>query len=119
MQVTFLYELKEGACPKSYGTACARLAGMPESILARAEHLAAELEVATLPRAANSEQKAGGSCTWGAGAAASEMHAGHDRVPQQCTQGTWDCRPAGAAGCSNGCSYVEPRSLTVSLLYWN
>ena len=60
LQVTFLYELKEGACPKSYGTACARLAGMPESILARAEHLAAELEAATLPHAAGSEQKAGG-----------------------------------------------------------
>ena len=59
LQVTFLYELKEGACPKSYGTACARLAGMPESILARAEHLAAELEAATLPCAASSDQKAG------------------------------------------------------------
>lgn len=47
MQVTFLYELKEGACPKSYGTACARLAGMPEAILARAEELAAALEHGT------------------------------------------------------------------------
>ena len=44
MQVTFLYELREGACPKSYGTACARLAGMPEAILARADELAAALE---------------------------------------------------------------------------
>jgi len=43
-QVTFLYELKDGACPKSYGTACARLAGMPEAILAKAEHLAAQLD---------------------------------------------------------------------------
>ena len=43
-QVTFLYELKDGACPKSYGTACARLAGMPEPILAKAEHLAAQLD---------------------------------------------------------------------------
>ncbi|CAL8470971.1 g10513 [Coccomyxa elongata] len=43
-QVTFLYQLQEGACPKSYGTACARLAGMPDAILDRAEALAAQLE---------------------------------------------------------------------------
>ena len=78
--MTFLYELKEGACPKSYGTACARLAGMPESILARAEHLAAELEVATLPCAANSEQKAGGLAR---GAPA--------RLPQKCMRDVIKC----------------------------
>ena len=50
--MTFLYELKDGACPKSYGTACARLAGMPEAILAKAEHLAAQLEDASLPGSA-------------------------------------------------------------------
>ena len=79
-QVTFLYELKEGACPKSYGTACARLAGMPESILARAEHLAAELEDATLPRAATSEQKAGGLARWAPA-----------RLPQQCMRDVIKC----------------------------
>lgn len=42
--MTFLYQLQEGACPKSYGTACARLAGMPDAILDRAEALAAQLE---------------------------------------------------------------------------
>jgi DNA mismatch repair ATPase MutS len=42
--VTFLYQLMQGACPKSYGTSCARLAGMPECILARAEELATKLE---------------------------------------------------------------------------
>ena len=78
--MTFLYELKEGACPKSYGTACARLAGMPESILARAEHLAAELEAATLPCAANAEQKAGGL----AGGAPSCL-------PQKCMRDMVDC----------------------------
>ena len=80
LQVTFLYELKEGACPKSYGTACARLAGMPESILARAEHLAAELEAATLPRAANSEQRAGGVAR---GTPA--------RLPQTCMRDVIEC----------------------------
>lgn len=61
MQVTFLYELKEGACPKSYGTACARLAGMPEPILATAERFAALLEAACLTGAASAvpEQEGG------------------------------------------------------------
>ena len=57
MQVTFLYELREGACPKSYGTACARLAGMPEPILAKAEHLAAQLESACLMRTDSAAHK--------------------------------------------------------------
>ena len=57
LQVTFLYELREGACPKSYGTACARLAGMPEPILAKAEHLAGQLESACLTGLGSSGQK--------------------------------------------------------------
>ncbi|EIE20176.1 hypothetical protein COCSUDRAFT_18682, partial [Coccomyxa subellipsoidea C-169] len=51
-QVTFLYQLQDGACPKSYGTACARLAGMPDAILDRAEALAAQLEASGSPTAA-------------------------------------------------------------------
>jgi len=35
-QVTFLYKLTQGACPKSYGVNVARLAGLPESIVKRA-----------------------------------------------------------------------------------
>ena len=42
--VTFLYKLVRGACPKSYGTNVARLAGLPEPVVARAAALAAELE---------------------------------------------------------------------------
>jgi DNA mismatch repair ATPase MutS len=49
--VTFLYQLQDGACPKSYGTACARLAGMPDAILDRAEALAAQLETLGSPDA--------------------------------------------------------------------
>ena len=80
LQVTFLYELKEGACPKSYGTACARLAGMPESILARAEHLAAELEAATLPRTADSVQKA-----------KDPAHGAPASVPEKCMRDVIEC----------------------------
>ena len=42
--MTFLYKLVRGACPKSYGTNVARLAGLPEPVVARAAALAAELE---------------------------------------------------------------------------
>ncbi|WCJ22309.1 DNA mismatch repair protein MSH6 [Euphorbia peplus] len=35
-EVTFLYRLTRGACPKSYGVNVARLAGLPESILLKA-----------------------------------------------------------------------------------
>lgn len=43
-EVTFLYKLCPGACPKSYGVNVARLAGMPESILQRASARSSELE---------------------------------------------------------------------------
>jgi DNA mismatch repair protein MSH6 len=45
-EVTFLYKLVMGACPKSYGVNVARLAGMPESILQRAGSRSAQLELA-------------------------------------------------------------------------
>ena len=35
-QVTFLYRLSDGACPKSYGVNVARLAGIPECVVRRA-----------------------------------------------------------------------------------
>ena len=44
-EVTFLYKLCPGACPKSYGVNVARLAGMPESVLQRASARSAELEL--------------------------------------------------------------------------
>lgn len=43
-QVTFLYKLTDGACPKSYGVNVARLAGLPDSVLQRASAFSAELE---------------------------------------------------------------------------
>lgn len=42
--VTFLYKLSEGACPKSYGFNAARLAGVPASITKRAQSIAIKLE---------------------------------------------------------------------------
>ena len=44
MQVTFLYKLAEGACPRSYGVNVARLAGLPESVLQRASNFSADME---------------------------------------------------------------------------
>ncbi|KAL5699852.1 DNA mismatch repair protein msh6 [Ranunculus cassubicifolius] len=43
-QVTFLYRLTPGACPKSYGVNVARLAGLPESILEKAASKSMEFE---------------------------------------------------------------------------
>jgi DNA mismatch repair protein MutS len=43
-EVVFLHELQRGAASRSYGVACARLAGVPEPVLARARALLGELE---------------------------------------------------------------------------
>lgn len=42
--VTFLYTLTDGACPKSYGTNVARLAGLPAELVVRAASLSHALE---------------------------------------------------------------------------
>ena len=44
LQVTFLYNLTNGACPKSYGLNVARLAGLPDEIINRASSFARQLE---------------------------------------------------------------------------
>ena len=71
-QVTFLYELREGSCPKSYGTACARLAGIPEPVLARAEALASTLEHGGAHDAGGPAQPAAGEGSGGTGLQADE-----------------------------------------------
>ena len=43
-QVTFLYTLAEGACPRSYGVNVARLAGLPAEVLASAAAAGADFE---------------------------------------------------------------------------
>jgi DNA mismatch repair protein MutS len=42
--IVFLHRLQRGAASRSYGIACARLAGVPEPVLARARALLGELE---------------------------------------------------------------------------
>lgn len=43
-KVTFLYKLAHDACPKSYGVNVARIAGLPETVLRRADTRSAEIE---------------------------------------------------------------------------
>jgi DNA mismatch repair protein MutS len=52
--LVFLHKLQRGAASRSYGVACARLAGLPEIVLARARAILADLERgATLPSGAS------------------------------------------------------------------
>jgi DNA mismatch repair protein MutS len=58
-EVVFLHKLQSGAASRSYGVACARLAGLPEPVLARARAMLAELERgAALPSGAPSSLRA-------------------------------------------------------------
>lgn len=43
-QVTFLHQIAEGPADKSYGIHVAKIAGMPDSLLARADHILQDLE---------------------------------------------------------------------------
>jgi DNA mismatch repair protein MutS len=43
-EVVFLHKLQRGAASRSYGVACARLAGLPEPVLARARAILSDLE---------------------------------------------------------------------------
>jgi DNA mismatch repair protein MutS len=57
--VIFLHKLQRGAASRSYGVACARLAGVPEPVLARAQAVLAELESgAALPGGSPSSLRA-------------------------------------------------------------
>ncbi|KAJ7343625.1 muts domain V-domain-containing protein [Mycena albidolilacea] len=49
--VTFLYRLTNGIAPESFGVECARLAGLPESILINATKESSEMELAVAARA--------------------------------------------------------------------
>jgi len=42
--VTFLYKMKKGVCPKSYGMKVAQMAGLPQEIRRRAQEKAQEFE---------------------------------------------------------------------------
>jgi DNA mismatch repair protein MutS len=43
-ELVFLHKLQRGAASRSYGVACARLAGLPEAVLARARAILGDLE---------------------------------------------------------------------------
>ncbi|XP_073283875.1 DNA mismatch repair protein MSH6 [Primulina huaijiensis] len=43
-EVIFLYKLRNGTCPRSYGVNVARLAGLPDAVLQRAAKMSTELE---------------------------------------------------------------------------
>jgi len=49
--VTFLYKLEPGVCPKSYGLNCASKAGVPDSIVSHAEVVSQDFEAGVLPGA--------------------------------------------------------------------
>jgi DNA mismatch repair protein MutS len=58
-EVVFLHKLQRGAASRSYGVACARLAGLPEPVLARARAILTELERgASLPSGGASSLRA-------------------------------------------------------------
>ena len=42
--ITFLYTLGEGGCPKSFGVHVARLAGLPKEVLSNANRISADFE---------------------------------------------------------------------------
>ncbi|MBI3980243.1 MAG: DNA mismatch repair protein MutS [Chloroflexi bacterium] len=55
-QVVFLYRIVSGAADRSYGIHCARLAGLPREVVARAEEILRELEQKSAGRPASSGQ---------------------------------------------------------------
>ena len=59
-RVTFLYKYTAGACPKSYGLNVARLARLPESIIARAAVKSAEFERAVVEAEEQQRARAAG-----------------------------------------------------------
>lgn len=48
--VTFLYKIKDGACPRSYGFNAARLAGIPHAIIQEGQRVSKAIETDTLSR---------------------------------------------------------------------
>lgn len=65
-EVTFLYKLSAGACPKSYGTNVARLAGLPQSVVDRAAAISEKREAALAAAAAGNSGAAASGAAVGA-----------------------------------------------------
>ncbi len=78
-EIVFLHKLQEGAASRSYGVACARIAGLPEPVLARARAILADLERgAALPSGAHASLRARN----GAGRAQLDLFGGGAPVPE-------------------------------------
>lgn len=54
--ITFLYTLGEGACPKSFGINVARLARLPEEVLEKAKQISSDFEMETNGGTSHPEQ---------------------------------------------------------------
>jgi len=55
-QIIFLRKIIAGSAEKSYGIQVARLAGLPESVIARSKEVLAQLESGTAPTASAAGQ---------------------------------------------------------------
>ncbi|OVA16806.1 DNA mismatch repair protein MutS [Macleaya cordata] len=75
-EVTFLYRLTPGACPKSYGVNVARLAGTPDSVLQKAAAMSREFEAIYGKHRPGSKEELF-SCDWDEKAAAIIKELGH------------------------------------------
>lgn len=65
--ITFLYKLRKGACPKSYGMKVASLAGMPRTIVRHAEEVAAAMETSLASAFGGGGRRDGGDVNLTAG----------------------------------------------------
>jgi DNA mismatch repair protein MSH6 len=92
-EVTFLYKLTHGACPRSYGTNVARLAGLPASVVARAAEMSASREAVY----------AAGATRAGAAAAAAQRQ--QAAVDLDDSTGRSGGPPGG--GCGGGCELQQ------------
>jgi DNA mismatch repair protein MutS len=78
--IVFLHRLQHGVASRSYGVACARLAGLPEIVLARARALLEDLEKgAALPSGAYGSMRAKGA----AGRAQLDLFGGTPQEPPE------------------------------------
>merc|ERR1711957_366698 len=55
--ITFLYTLGAGPCPKSFGVNVARLAGLPDDVLQRAKRVSSQFEAEMDGESSNQQHK--------------------------------------------------------------
>ncbi|KAJ7083832.1 DNA mismatch repair protein MSH3 [Mycena crocata] len=92
--ITFLYRLTDGIAKESFGVECARLAGLPESILRNATEQSSKMEAAIATRAKRNKALKALQLLKGSSINASTVEKLHSLVPE-----------AEALTSSNNCSY--------------